>query len=136
MPTIERTTSRMEDPARTEIETTISDLRTKLVAGRIIYASEINTLINMWNRFNDHFHRADDLYGIDTYGNVGSYGGTGAYDTTNEATYRLQDSGIANSGEMGTVNNTQLITASKHNDIALHFNSANGHSHYFNDRTG
>ena len=125
----------MEDPGRTEIETTISDLRSKLVAGRIIYASEINTLISMWNRFNDHFHRADDLYGIDNYGNVGSYGGSGAYDTTNEATYRLQDSGITNAGDVGGVDNTQTITATKHNEISARYNSANGHSHYFDDRT-
>ena len=135
MPTIERTSSGMEDPGRTEIETTISDLRSKLVAGRIIYASEINTLITMWNRFNDHFHRADDLYGIDNYGNVGSYGGSGAYDTTNEATYRLQDSGITNAGDVGGVDNTQTITATKHNEISARYNSANGHSHYFDDRT-
>jgi len=136
MPSIDRTSTGMQDPSSSEIETTIADLRTKLVAGRIIYASEINQLINLWNRFNDHYHRADDLYGIDNYGNVGSYGGGGAYDTTNEATYRLQDSGVGNAGDMGTVSTSDTFSASKHNEMADKFNSANGHKHYFDDRTG
>lgn len=136
MPTIERTSTGMQDPSSSEIETTIADLRTKLVAGRIIYASEINQLINLWNRFNDHYHRADDLYGIDNFGNVGSYGGSGAYDTTNEATYRLQDSGVANAGDMSTISTSEVFSAGKHNEMAAKFNSSNGHKHYFDDRTG
>ena len=135
MPSIDRTSTGMQDPSSSEIETTIADLRTKLVAGRIIYASEINQLINLWNRFNDHYHRADDLYGIDNYGNVASYGGTGAYDTQNEATYRLQDSGVTNAGDMSTVSTSETFSASKHNEMVDRFNSANGHKHSFDDRT-
>ena len=135
MPTIERTTTGMQDPSSSEIETTLRDLRSKLVSGRIVYAADINQLINLWNRFNDHYHRADDLYGIDNYGNVGSYGG-GAYDTGNEATYRLQDSGVSNAADMSTISTSDVFTAAKHNEMSARFNSTNGHKHYFDDRTG
>lgn len=134
MPTIERTSSGMQDPAIAEIDATITDLRSKLVAGRIIYATDINQLISLWNRFNDHYHRADDLYGVDNYGNVGRYGG-GAYDYGNEPSYRLQDNGGWNADQGGVDTNT-TFSAALHNEFAARFNSANGHYHQFDDRTG
>lgn len=135
MPTIERTSTGMIDPSSSDTESTLRSLRDRLVSGRIIYASDINALISLWNRFNDHYHRADDLYGIDNYGNVGSYGGAGAYDTTNEATQRLQDNGGWTT-DQGGVNTSTVFTAGLHNEFAARFNSANGHAHLFDDRTG
>ena len=135
MATIERTSTGMQDPSSSEIETTIADLRSKLVSGRIVYAADINQLISLWNRFNDHYHRTDDLYGIDNYGNVGSYGGGGAYDYANEPTYRLQDGG-GWYGDQGGVSTSTVFSASLHNEFAARFNSTNGHAHLFDDRTG
>lgn len=136
MAQIIRTSGGMEDPSSSEIQTTINDLRGKFVSGRLIYAQEVTQLSGLWNRFNDHYHRADDLYGIDNYGNVTSYGAAGAYDTTNEATYRLQDSGVTNAGDTNiSISVGESIAIGKHNDLAIKFNSANGHKHYFDDRT-
>jgi hypothetical protein len=135
MPTIERTSTGMQDPSSVDTETSLRSLRDRLVAGRIIYASDINDLIALWNRFNDHYHRTDDLYGIDNYGNVGSYGGGGVYDYANEPTYRMQDNGGWNA-DQGYVNTNTVFSAGLHNEFAARFNSANGHGHLFDDRTG
>ena len=135
MPTIERTSTGMIDPSAVETENLLRSLRSRLVSGRIIFASDINDLISLWNRFNDHYHRADDLYGIDNFGNEQKYGADGRYDIANEHTQRLQNNGGWTS-DQGGVNTSIVFTAGLHNEFAARFNSANGHAHLFDDRTG
>lgn len=134
MPTIDRTTSEMLGTTKENVDDLIAELRTELVVGNTISVARINKLIKLWNDYNGHYHSVADLYGIDTYGNVGAYGGTGAYDGNPENIYTLSASGAAS---ISSVVNTETITAEKHNEVRNSFKTvAPKHVHSFDDRTG
>lgn len=130
MATETRTTTGMNNNGT--VQTYVNNTSGKFVTGRIIYASDINQIINGFNTLNDHVHGGiTDLYGIDNFGNVGSYGSGGAYEEQN-----ANSSGpVGINADVGTVSAGQTATASKYNDMANAANSARSHYHTWDDRT-
>lgn len=130
MPTINRTTSGMKYPFSSDIQAAIDAARGNFSTGATIQATHVNGILAIWRLFNDHYHTVDnDLYGIQDYGNVGGgYSSSGNYD------------GAKNSAAMGGFEPTDVtvgdtITAAKHEEIRVAFQSANDHVHSIDDRT-
>jgi hypothetical protein len=130
MPTTERTTTGMNN--NSTVQTYVNNTAGKFVSGRLIYASDINQIINGFNTLNDHVHGGiTDLYGIDDYGNVSSYGTGGAYEEQN-----ANSTGpVGMNGDVGTVSTGDTATAGKYNEMANAANAARSHYHQWDDRT-
>lgn len=133
MPTIDQNTGQMGGALdKTSAETKIAELRGLIEKGATISTTLMNKFHDLWNKYNGHTHSITDLYGIDTYGNVGSYGGTGAYDS-DTAVNSLKVSGLT---DIDSVTTTELITAEYHANLYTHFvNNAPQHTHTWDDRT-
>lgn len=130
MATDTRTTNGMNNNGT--VQGFVNNTSGKFVTGRVIFASDINQIINGFNNLNDHVHGGiDDLYGIDNFGNVGSYGSSGAYEETNANT----SGPVGMNGDVGTVSAGQTVTASKYNEMANAANAARSHHHTWDDRT-
>jgi len=126
----ERTTNGMNN--NSTVQTYVNNAAGKFVTGRLIYASDINQIIDGFNTLNNHVHSGiDDLYGIDNFGNVSSYGSSGAYEETNANTSEP----VGMNSDVGTVSTGQTATASKYNEMANAANAARSHHHTWDDRT-
>lgn len=103
----------------------ISTLRTKIAAGNVIYASDINSLKDLINGWLGHTHTYDDAYQLATYGNNG--------DRTNY--YENKTTATIGQSNVGAVSNTTTIASSHHNTLKDRTNSLRSHLHSINDRT-
>lgn len=113
------------------VQTYVNNCSGKFVVGRLIYASDINQIINGFNTLNDHVHgNIDDIRGKDTFGNVGSYGSV-----TYEETDANTSGPVGMNSDVGTVSAGQTATASKYNEMANAANAARSHHHTWDDRT-
>jgi hypothetical protein len=112
---------------------TVNTLKSSMVSGNVMYASDVNTLINLYNTMNSHYHRYDDAYQLATYGaGYGNWPGAGDrnnYYEDKDTSYPVGATAIA------TVANTTTATASKHNEIAGQSRTMKTHYHTINDRT-
>ena len=139
MPTITRTTSGMIGPDTATVQTLLQNARANFVAGNIIHADHINTLLYAFLVFNDHYHQTAD-YAFEAYGNTAPTGTF--YDTNPENTSRMYaangyqgwDGNQANYYEVYSPETGQVITAEKHEAIRNFFINANGHYHSIDDR--
>lgn len=116
-------------------QSVINNLRASMVVNNTITASDINTLIYLWNVFNDHGHNVTDLFGIHDYGDgLGNpgYAGAGSGGSV-EGDSLYGPSGI--SGDVGGVSNVDFITAWKHNDIRNTMAGGANHYHGWDDRS-
>lgn len=111
----------------------INNLRGAMVSGNTVNSGDINTLVYLWNVFNDHSHNVSDLYGVQDYGdgvgNPGYAGGGGSIEY--EGVYG--PSGIT--GDIGGVSSADVITAWKHNDIRNTMAGGASHYHGWDDRS-
>ena len=105
--------------------TPIASLRSQIVAGASIDATDINGLITLINGWIGHTHTYDDAYQLATFGNNG--------DRTNY--YEDKTTNYTGFAFVGTVASGNTITAAKHNEMKDRCNSLRGHSHSINDRT-
>lgn len=108
-------------------QNTINYLKGVMVAGAIINASDINSLISLWNSFNSHYHQTSDAYQLATFGNNGDR--NNYYQTTNTDGPNLP-------GDIGGVNNSTVIAATKINELINGMANGANHSHTWPDRTG
>ena len=120
--------------------TTVNTLKISMAAGNKIYASDVNSLISLYNTMNSHYHRYDDAYQLPTYGTGygdnpgGALSGAGTWDRTNY--YEDKDTSVPVSGaSIGGISVGNTITASKHNEIATQSRNLSSHYHTINDRT-
>lgn len=113
------------------VQTFVNNTSGKFISGRLVYASDVNQIINGFNNLNNHSHAGiADIRGKDTYGNIGRYGSV-TYDGTNEST----SGPIGMNGDVGVVSTGQTITSAKHNEMANALNSARSHYHTWDDAT-
>lgn len=103
----------------------ISTLRTKIAAGNVIYASDINSLKDLMNGWLGHTHTYDDAYQIADFGNNGD----------RDDYYEDKTTATIGQSNVGAVSNTTTITASHHNTLKDRTNSLRSHLHSINDRT-
>ena len=108
----------------------IDTLKVNMASGKVIYASDINSLISLWNSFNGHTHGISDLYGIKNFGNTNpsGYSTNGNYenDTTDAANLSADISGVGQGS---------LVYAAKVNELVTAFRGRGNHSHTWADRT-
>jgi len=110
----------------------ITTLRNNIAVGNTINASDINSLINLTNAWQGHFHTYDDAYQLATYGNNGDRGNyyedknTGAIQPNGLSQLYMPPSTVASAGE---------ITTLTHNELRGAIRGFGNHSHYIADRT-
>lgn len=94
MPQVQRATTGIKTANPTTLQSLINNLTVLMAQGNDVTASDYNQLVSTYNSWISHTHKADDLRGIDTFGNVSVYGGgtyaadpssTEARDTGNSA---------------------------------------------------
>lgn len=112
-------------------------LRARLNANDIITATQWNTLINIWNAFNDHVHSVSDLYGIQSYGdgigNANAYSTTGSYEYENtSAPVFPLNVGTDVAGVSGP--DSEEISVARHNDLVYRMMNGLYHRHTWDDR--
>lgn len=107
--------------------TTINNLRASMVAGAIVTASDVQTLINMYNTMIGHYHTYTDRYQEATFGNNGD---RNLYEESKNT-----GAPISVSGSIGSINSSTTITAAKHNEIAYNSRVLQSHYHQIDDRT-
>lgn len=131
---ITRTTSGMAGPTSATTQTTINNLKTSIAAGNTITADHMNSLKNLWNSFNNHYHTTLDQWFAPT-GNANTYN-TAQYDTNPENTSALTQTTAANYADITwTVAAGETISATTHADLRAKYLQANGHWHTIVDRT-
>jgi len=112
---------------------TINALKASITANTVVYASQINSLIGLYNTMNTHYHRYDDAYQLATYGaGYGQWPGAGDrtdYYVDKDTSYPVSGASIS------TVAAGSVATASKHNEIAGQSRTMKVHYHTIDDRT-
>lgn len=132
MPAVSRGTSGINNYDVNSFQSTINALRAKFVATGSITAADWNSLISLWNTFNDHAHNVSDLYGIWDYGdglNNPGYAQAGSY----ESDGMYAPSGL--NADIGGVGSGDIITASKQNELANALGGGANHYHGWDDRS-
>jgi hypothetical protein len=115
---------------------TISSLRSSMAVGNIVTASNINTLIGMFNTMVGHYHTYTDRYQQATYGNNG----------TREVLQEAKNTGVPIDTSSGStiqslyapfsaIDTSTIITAAKHNQLANTSRALQNHLHQIDDRT-
>lgn len=125
-----RSTTGMISPAYGDIKSSITAAKACFVSGNIIQAADFNGVIGMWLTWNDHYHQTSDLSFL-AYGN-----------TYPVATYYADDpdntSPLGNVGgatDMVPVVVGEVITSARHEQMRANLNSANDHTHAWDDYT-
>lgn len=109
----------------------ITALQAAIVPGAKIFASDINSLINLWNAFNSHTHGVSDLYGIYDFGNTnppGYAGPPGSSEPTTTAGPNLNP-------DIAVVSVGDIVLAAKANELVSAFAGQASHTHQWTDRT-
>ena len=115
--------------------TAISSLRSKIDAGEVCTADDINTLATMIGSWDNHTHTYEDLYHKATYG--AGYGdnpkltGDRVEGKRNITTGQHDEAGTNPS----TVTKGSLITAAYHNTMRDVVNKLRSHKHTISDQT-
>lgn len=128
MPQIETTTATPLGYVIATMQAQIDAMVTNMSYGNPINASDVATLVSLYNDFVAHYHPTNDLRGIDTFGNLGVYG-AGTY-TTNATT---TPSGFATETTPTGVGALSEITAADINSIIGFINSVRIHTHDITD---
>lgn len=105
--------------------TTINNLRGSMVAGAIITASDVQTLIGMYNTMIEHFHTYTDRKQEATFGNNGD---RNLYEESRDTT-----NPTGATGSIGNVTSSTTITAAKHNELAFKSVVLQNHYHQISD---
>lgn len=113
-------------------QNTINYLKGVMVAGAKINASDINSLISLWNSFNGHTHGIQDRYGIKDFGNTNPPGYAGPPDGSYE---NDTTGGPSLNGDIGGVGSGGTITAGKINELVNAFAGQGSHYHGWDDRS-
>lgn len=138
MPTINRTTSGMVFPTvpsnsvyTSTVQGWIDSLRSSFTAGNTIQAAHINSLLDIWRNFNDHYHTVPDMIGIFDYGNAASpgYSSSGTFSPTGGDKWTGTLGGV----EPANVSVGDVITAAKHEELRAAISLANDHVHTIDD---
>lgn len=111
----------------------ISSLRGQCYVGAPIVAANVRAIVDLYNTWIYHYHSADDLIGVDTFGNVPRYGG--GYWTTQNTGYALDGSAAPFVGGLYPtyMYTDNLIYASEFNQIITYVNSTGYHFHSIED---
>lgn len=106
----------------------IASLRTTVVSGGTIRATDINRIATLINNMNGHYHITNiDIWQDATYGNTGD---RTQYYQSNSTSY--PDS-VNNVGTSTAADSS--ITATRHNELATAINNIRSHYHTIDDRT-
>lgn len=112
-------------------QNTINYLKGVMVQNARINVADINSLISLWNSFNDHTHGLQDRYGIKDFGNTNPSGyatDPGSYE--NDTT-----GGPSLNGDIGGVGSGGVIYASKINELVNAVSGGASHYHGWDDRS-
>lgn len=113
------------------MQSQVNAMIASMAAGNSILASDVAQLVAIYNSFVSHYHGANDLRGINTYGNLPRYGaGTYVYTTTSAPTPALPAGSVP-----GNVAANGEITAADINAIITLINSMRTHVHDITDTT-
>lgn len=105
------------------IATVIATLRTNIQSGKVIKATDMNSLGQLINNMLGHYHTYDDAYQLATYGNNG--------DRNNY----YEDKNSDPVGGSVSTSHSGKITAANHNEKTERIRALQNHSHNINDRT-
>ena len=106
----------------------LDDLLTKFTKGKVLFASDVQTLLSYYSDFQTHTHGLIDLKVVDNFGNLEGDQSESENDATGDPNGTLALP--ANPG-FGTT-----FTAAKHNEIRNAFNSLRTHTHSWDDDPG
>ena len=112
------------------VASTVSSLRSQCYSGAPVVAANVRTLVDLYNTFIYHYHWAEDLIGIDTFGNVAYYGS--GYYTTQYTNAPINISHPAY-GYPANMYSDYQIYASEFNTVISIINSTRYHYHDIND---
>lgn len=112
------------------VASTVSSLRSQCYSGAPVIAANVRSLVDLYNTFIYHYHWAEDLIGMDTFGNV-SYYGSGYYTTQyTDAPINISHPAY---GYPANTYDGYPIYASEFNTIISIINSTRYHYHNIND---
>ena len=136
MPQVQRATTGIKTANATTLQSLINNLTVLMAQGKNITASDANQLIATYNSWITHTHTADDLRGIDTFGNVGFYGGgTYAADPSSSAAKNTGGSVFSSQPLVIVANVTEVQAAAQVNAIITNMNTIRSHKHTIFDTT-
>jgi hypothetical protein len=116
------------------LQSLITTLKNAIVVGAGITASDVNQVIAAYNTWITHNHRADDLRGVDTFGNVPFYGGgTWAADPTSTEARNTSNVAFPNNGFLNAINDQ--IDDTDVNSFINSINNIRSHKHRIFDTT-
>jgi len=134
MPQVQRNTTGMKTINQSSLQSLITTLKNTIVVGAGITASDVNQVIAAYNTWRQHTHKADDLRGVDTYGNVGFYGGgTWAADPSSSAAKNTGGTLFPNNGFLNAVNDQ--VDDTDVNSFIASINNIRSHKHTIFDTT-
>lgn len=137
MPQVQRATTGIKTANPTTLQSLINNLTVLMAQGNDITASDANQLIATYNSWVTHTHTADDLKGIDTFGNVGFYGG-GTYVAPDPSSSAAKNTGgvvFPNQPLVIVANVTEVEAAAQVNAIIANMNTIRSHKHTIFDTT-
>lgn len=111
---------------------TINSLRSSMSAGSLVRASDINSLIGLYNTMMGHYHTYTDLYQTGDV-DLGGFGNNGDRATYTESKNTGGPSSV--SSNMGEVTAGTNIGVAKYNEMAGNSRALASHSHGISDRT-
>jgi hypothetical protein len=121
-------------------QATIDSLKVNMQSGKIIYRSDMVSLVNLWNSWASHSHSITDRYGIANYGNTNppGYSSTGSNenDTSNGPTFTTAGgSTLVGVGGLTAPAVNAVISHSLINAMANSFQNGLNHYHGWDDRS-
>lgn len=135
MPTVNRTTSGIQNVSAASLQSLITTIKGKIVLNQSITAADVNQLIILYNTWIQHNHTSGDLRGIDTFGNITVYGG-GTWGAAKTSSAALTTGGAAYTNEPFLNAIDDQIDAADVNTFISRINSIRTHKHTINDETG
>lgn len=134
MPQVQRNTTTMKTINASSLQSLITTLKSSIVVGAGITASDVNQVIAAYNTWRQHTHKADDLRGVDTFGNVGFYGGgTWAADPSSTEARDTGNTAFPNNPFLNAVDDE--VDDTDVNSFINSINSIRSHKHRIFDTT-
>lgn len=115
------------------MQAAVNTLVANMAAGKAITATDVATLVSIYNGWRTHNHTASDQVGIDTFGNLTTYGASGLFVT---ATSAVPSPAMGTGTLPGGVSVEQGIAAADINSIIGFINSMRSHYHTITDSVG
>ena len=135
MAQVQRTTTGIKTVSAASLQNLINTLTTNQAQGKSITASDLNQLVSLYNSWTTHTHKADDLRGRDTFGDLATYGGGGTWASDPTSSAAKNTSGVLFPAIGLFVSVDENVFSSHVNTLISVINNIRNHKHTIFDTT-